>query len=71
MADLAVTVTVINDTSDDETTTPTPGTFDPNSYDADDNGSIDKEEVLNAIDDYFDGMITKEQVLDVIDLYFN
>ena len=64
-ATLAVTVTVTNDPSDDGVA------FDPNSYDANSDGSIDKEEVLNAIDDYFDGAITKQQVLDVIDLYFN
>ena len=67
VADLAVTVTVVNDPSDDVTT---PGPFDPLSYDADNDGSISKSEVLDAIDDYFDDMITKEQVLDVIDLYF-
>ena len=67
-AELDVTVTVTNDPSDDQTTTP--GEFDPNSYDTDGDGSISKDEVLDAIDDYFDGMITKEQVLDVIDLYF-
>ena len=39
-------------------------------YDANNNGRIDKEEVLDAIDDYFDNVITKEQVLDLIDLYF-
>ena len=71
LADLAVTVTVINDTSDDETTTPTPGAFDPLAeYDADDDGSINKEEVFMAIDDYFDGLITKPQVFEIIDLYF-
>ena len=70
-AELDVTVTVTNDTSDDPVTPPpVPGTFDPNMYDANNDGSIDKEEVLDAIDDYFDGDITKEQVLDVIDLYF-
>ena len=31
---------------------------------------IDKEEVLDGIDDYFDTLITKEDVLDLIDLYF-
>ena len=70
-AELDVTVNVTDDPSDNATTTPEPGGFDPNRYDADRNGSIDKEEVLNAIDDYFDNVITKEQVLDVIDLYFN
>ena len=39
-------------------------------YDANGNGVIEKEEVLDAIDDYFGGQITKEDVLDLIDLYF-
>ena len=63
---MSVTVTVTNDMSDDETT-PTPDTFDPLSYDgydADENGSIDRPEVINRrSDDYFDDMITREQVL--------
>ena len=64
-ATLDVTVTVTNDPSDDAD-----AAFDPNRYDADNDGSISKDEVLDAIDDYFDNEITKEQVLDVIDLYF-
>ena len=39
-------------------------------YDANGNGVIEKEEVLDAIDDYFDNLITKDDVLDLIDLYF-
>ena len=41
-------------------------------YDLNNNGVIDLDEVLDAIDDYFDpdGTITKDQVLDLIDLYF-
>ena len=41
-------------------------------YDANDNGKIDRDEVLNAIDDFFDPdvSITREQVLDLIDLFF-
>ena len=72
-AELDVTVTVTNDTSDDVTTPPSTcggAVFDPWCYDANNNGSIEKEEVLDAIDDYFDDVINKENVLDVIDLYF-
>ncbi len=62
----AVTVTV-TDVDDTEI----PGTFDPLlSYDADNDGSINKDEVFDAIDDYFARTITKEQVFEVIDLYF-
>ena len=41
-------------------------------YDANDNGKIDRDEVLNAIDDFFDPdvSIAREQVLDLIDLFF-
>ena len=37
-----------------------------------DNGKIDRDEVLDAIDDFFDptNSITREEVLDVIDLFF-
>ena len=47
-------------------------------YDANNNSKIDKEEVYDAIDDYFDnilspapGGLTKEQVYEIIDLYFD
>ena len=71
-AELDVTVTVTNDTSDDTTTMPpVGGTFNAlTEYDADGDGSINKVEVFTAIDDYFDGTITKVQVFMVIDLYF-
>ena len=44
-------------------------------YDANDNGKIDREEVLNGIDAFFTppttgSVITREQVLDLIDLFF-
>ena len=39
-------------------------------YDADGDGSISKEEALQAVADYFAGHITKEQVLAVIAQYF-
>ena len=61
-AEIEVTITVTTSTS----------TLGPlgDRYDANNNGRIDKDEVLDAIDDYFDGLITKEDVLDLIDLYF-
>ena len=39
-----------------------------NQYDSNDNGAIEKNEILDAIDDYFDydDRITKDEVLDVI-----
>ena len=40
------------------------------SYDADDNGVIDVDEVLNAVDDYFDDLIGVDRVLDIVDHYF-
>ena len=39
-------------------------------YDSDGNGVIDREEVLDAVEDYFDGLITREEVLDVIESFF-
>ena len=40
------------------------------SYDANDNGRIDKSEALTAIEDYiFGGILTKDQALEVIALY--
>ena len=68
-AELDVTVTVTNDTSDDPTT-PTPGAFDPLSYDADDSGTIDRLEVITAIRHYFADQITRDQVILVIRAYF-
>ena len=40
-------------------------------YDKDGNGVIDREEVIDAVVDYFDGLITREDVLDIIEAYFN
>ena len=42
-------------------------------YDANRNGSIELEEVFQAIDDYFDGTggITLDQVFELVDLYFD
>ena len=42
-------------------------------YDADKNGEIDGEEVLDAVDDYFEvpPKLTGEQILDIVDFYFD
>ena len=58
----AVTVTV---TDVDDTSEATAGR-----YDQDDDGTIDREEALRAIRDYFNDIITKDQVLTVIMRYF-
>ena len=39
-------------------------------YDANDDGAIQREEVISAIADYFDEFITREEVIAVIELYF-
>ena len=39
-------------------------------YDLNRNGSIEKNEVIAAITDYFAGLIAKPLVLDVVSLYF-
>ena len=59
-ADIAVTITVTDLAEGSE--------FSP--YDANVNGVIDGDEVLQAVDDYFGGIITSDEVLDVVDLYF-
>ena len=46
------------------------GLFDPWRYDVNENGVIEKREVIDAIRDYFNDVITKEQVIEVIRLYF-
>ena len=74
VANLPVTVRVTNDPSDD-VTTPTPDAFDPLSYDGVDkggneNGAIDRPEVIQAIRDYFDDMIDRDDVVLVIRAYF-
>ena len=40
-------------------------------YDANRDRKIDRDEVFEAIDDYFDGLITREEVFDIIELYFS
>ncbi|MCK4399311.1 MAG: DUF3344 domain-containing protein [Methanophagales archaeon] len=44
--------------------------FDPWRYDINEDRTIEKSEVIGAIQDYFDGKITKEQVIEVIKLYY-
>ena len=48
-------------------------TFDPAQYDADDSGAIERDEVIQAIDDYLYGVgnnaISKDEVIQVINLY--
>ena len=46
------------------------GLFDPWRYDVNENGVIEKREVIDAIRDYFNEVITKVQVIEVIRLYF-
>ena len=41
-----------------------------NAYDTNDSGAIDKEEVLAAVDAYFDDTLSKADVLAIVDLYF-
>ena len=41
-----------------------------NRYDANENGAIEREEVITAVRDYFGNDITKDEVVEVIKLYF-
>lgn len=47
-----------------------PMDFNPWDYDSNSNGVIDVNEVIHAIQDYFEGIITYEQVMQVITLYY-
>ena len=40
-------------------------------YDLDGNGTIEREEVIAAIGDYFAGLIQKDGVIEVVKLYFS
>ena len=40
-------------------------------YDLNQNGSIEKDEVIKAVADYFAGLIGKEDVLKLISRYFD
>ena len=40
-------------------------------YDANDNGVIDRDEVIAAVADYFGGVITRDQVLRIVQYYFS
>ena len=42
-----------------------------NRYDANDNGAIERDEVISAIKDYFGDLITREETIEVIKLYFS
>ena len=42
-----------------------------NRYDANDNGAIERDEVITAIKDYFGDLITREETIEVIKLYFS
>ncbi len=42
-----------------------------NRYDANDNGAIERDEVITAIKDYFGEVITRDEVVEVIKLYFS
>jgi len=48
----------------------TPGEWDSWVYDANEDGTIEKSEVILAVQHYFDGRITKAQVIEVAMLYF-
>ena len=39
-------------------------------YDVNGNGTIERDEVLKAVADYFGGLISREEVLEVVKLYF-
>ena len=42
-----------------------------NRYDANDDGAIERDEVISAIKDYFNDVITREETIEVIKLYFS
>ena len=42
-----------------------------NRYDANDDGAIERDEVITAIKDYFNDVITREETIEVIKLYFS
>ena len=39
-------------------------------YDRDDNGTIDRDEAIAAVVDYFNGVISKEEAIEVVRVYF-
>ena len=59
-ATVAVTITVTN--------VELPGMA--NDYDADNNETIDRDEALATVVDYFSGAITQEEAIEVVRLYF-
>ena len=40
-------------------------------YDANENGVIDRDEVITAITDYFDDSLTRDETIAIIKLYFS
>ena len=72
---VSVTVTVTDDLDEETTNGNGNGEFDPLSYDdvdkgGNENGVIDRPEVIQAIRDYFADMITQDDVTAVIRAYF-
>ena len=59
-ATVAVTITV--------TDVDLPGTA--NDYDVDNNETIDRNEAIAAVADYFSGVISKEEAIEIVQLYF-
>ena len=69
-----VEVTVTDAAGESDTITVTINITDmglDNAYDANENGEIDTDEILEAIGDYFNDSITLEEILAVIGLYFS
>ena len=69
-----VEVTVTDAAGESDTITVTINITDmglDNAYDANENGEIDIDEILEAIGDYFNDSITLEEILAVIGLYFS
>ena len=53
------------------TSAPTTGSAVGDIYDTNHNGVIDSNEVLDAVEDYFDDELTPDQILDIVELYFS
>ena len=73
-ASYTVEVTVTDAAGESDTITVTINITDmglDNAYDANENGVIDTDEILEAIRDYFNDSITLEEILAIIRLYFS